>query len=118
MILRRVFGVLVLSLPALAQYAGPAILSRDEAPAAMEAPQVSFRPYFDVNAVYDTGLAGVFVTDAQGDLANAASTGVAVAGGVSGSHNWKHTKLGSITTARFTTTSSRPTTTAAITRCC
>ena len=81
-------------MPALAQYAGPAILSRDEAPAAMEAPQVSFRPYFDVNAVYDTGLAGVFVTDAQGDLANAASTGVAVAGGVSGSHNWKHTKLG------------------------
>ena len=81
-------------MPVFAQYAGPAILSRDEAPAAMEAPQISFRPYFDVNAIYDTGLAGVIVTDAQGDLANSASAGVEVAGGISGSHNWKHTKLG------------------------
>ncbi len=91
--LRRVLAVLILAMPVFAQYAGPAILSRDEAPAAMAAPQISFRPYFDVNAIYDTGLAGV-VTDSQGDLANTASAGVQVAGGVSGSHSWKHTKLG------------------------
>ena len=40
--LRRLLAVLVLSMPALAQYAGPAILSRDEAPAAMEAPKSAF----------------------------------------------------------------------------
>ena len=57
--LRRALAVLILTIPAFAQYAGPAILSRGEAPSAMSAPQINFRPYFDVNAVYDTGLAGV-----------------------------------------------------------
>jgi hypothetical protein len=80
-------------MPAFAQYAGPAILSRGEAPAAMEQPQINFRPYFDVNAVYDTGLAGVIVTD-QGQLATAASAGIQFAGGISGAHSWRHTKLG------------------------
>lgn len=91
--LRRVLAVLLLSMPVFAQYAGPAILSRDEAPAGMQAPQISFRPYFDINATYDTGLAGVG-TNSQGQLANMASTGVQAAGGISGMHSWKHTKLG------------------------
>ena len=34
------------------------------------------------------------MTDAQGDLANGSAAGVSVDGGISGSHNWKHTKLG------------------------
>jgi hypothetical protein len=34
------------------------------------------------------------VADSQGNLLNAASTDLTLAWGVSGSHNWKHTKLG------------------------
>ena len=91
--LRQALAVLALSIPAFAQYAGPAILSRGEAPSAMAQPQITFRPYFDVNAIYDTGLAGV-ATNQQGDLANFASAGVQVAGGVSGAHSWRHTRIG------------------------
>jgi hypothetical protein len=59
----------------------------------MGEPQISLRPYFDVNAIYDTGLTGP-VIDQQGDLASYGSAGVAVAGGVSGSHSWRHTRIG------------------------
>jgi len=75
--LRRALAVLVLSIPAFAQYAGPAILSRGEAPSAMGEPQITFRPYVDFSAIYDTGLAGV-ATDQQGNLANTSSTGTPV----------------------------------------
>jgi hypothetical protein len=92
--LARVFALLGTALPALAQYAGPAILTRGEAPAAMAAPLISFRPYLEVSGIYDTGLAGVYVTNPQGDLANTAAAGVELAGGVSGVHSWKHTKVG------------------------
>jgi len=79
--------------PALAQYAGPAVLSRGEAPSAMAAPQVSFRPFIEVTGVYDTGLTGVGL-NAQGELANLSSPGISVAGGINGSHSWRHTQLG------------------------
>ena len=91
--LRQALAVLALSIPAMAQYAGPAILSRGEAPAAMATPEITFRPYFDVTAVYDTGLAGV-ATNQQGGLANSASAGVQAAFGVSGAHSWRHTRIG------------------------
>lgn len=91
--LRRALAVLALSIPAFAQYAGPAILSRGEAPSAMGEPQITFRPYVDFSAIYDTGLAGV-ATDQQGNLANTSSTGVQIAGGVSGAHSWRHTRIG------------------------
>jgi hypothetical protein len=86
--------ITALSLPAFGQYAGPAILSRGEAPAAMAAPQISFRPYLEVTGVYDTGLAGVAVVNAAGDLADQTSEGVEITAGISGSHSWRHTRVG------------------------
>jgi len=92
--LGRVLALYGLALPAFAQYAGPAILSRGEAPAAMVAPEIKFRPFVEIGANYDTGLSGVAVTNAQGDLANLGSYGVRLSWGVSGTHSWRHTKLG------------------------
>jgi hypothetical protein len=92
--LGRVLALFGLALPAFAQYAGPAILSRGEAPAAMSAPEIKFRPFVELTATYDTGLSGVAVTNAQGDLPNLGSYGVTLSWGVSGTHSWRHTKLG------------------------
>lgn len=94
MTIPRVLVLLTLAVPGFGQYAGPAILSRGEAPAAMAAPQISFRPYLEVSGIYDTGLAGVQVKNAQGELGTAAAAGVELTGGVSGLHSWRHTKLG------------------------
>lgn len=85
------FPVLAASLSA--QYTGPAILSRGEAPAEMVAPEVDFRPYIEVGAVHDTGLAGVGV-NAQGQPLNQAGTGASITWGISGTHSWRHTKVG------------------------
>lgn len=90
----KALTLIALAVPAFAQYAGPAILSRGEAPAAMASPQISFRPYLELMGVYDTGLAGVSVVNAQGDLANQASAGIEATAGISGYHSWKHTRLG------------------------
>ncbi len=79
--------------PLFAQYGGPAILSRGEAPAAMAGPQISFRPFVEVSGIYSTGLSGVSV-DPQGTVPNRSGAGVNVSGGISGSHNWRHTTLG------------------------
>jgi hypothetical protein len=73
--------------------AGPAVLTRGQAPAAMATPQIDFRPFVEVTGVYDTGLAAVSVND-HGQLANAAAAGVEVAGGISGMHSWENTSLG------------------------
>ena len=89
----RVLALLVLALPAGAQYAGPAILSRGEAPVAMATQQIHFRPFLEITGIYDTGLAAVTV-NSQGGLANQSSYGVAVAWGISGTHSWRHTKVG------------------------
>lgn len=91
--MKKIVAILVWVLPSFAQYAGPAVLSRGESPAAMEAPQISFRPFVEVSAVYDTGLSGVGLTSA-GELANLSSPGIQVAGGISGYHSWRHTQLG------------------------
>jgi hypothetical protein len=80
-------------MPVFAQYAGPAILSRGEAPAAMAAPQIDFRPFAELSGVYDTGLAGVAV-NAQGQLGNEASEGLELSAGISGTHSWRHTRIG------------------------
>jgi len=82
-----------MAMPVFAQYAGPAILSRGEAPSAMIGPQVSFRPFLEVNGVYNTGLSSVSV-DSQGNVANQSSTGIQIVGGISGSHSWRHTTIG------------------------
>jgi len=91
--MRRLVAILGLAVPAFAQYAGPAILSRGEAPTAMAADQIDFRPYLTITGVYDTGLAGVSV-NSQGEIGNYSSPGIEFAGGISGVHSWKHTKIG------------------------
>ena len=95
MIVRGVLALcaLMLALPLHAQFAGPAILSRGDAPAAMTSAPITFRPFFEVAAVYDTGLAGVSV-DSQGQLGTTAAAGIQIAGGISGSHAWRHTTVG------------------------
>jgi hypothetical protein len=80
-------------MPVLAQYAGPAILSRGEAPAAMATPEIDFRPYVELFTVYDTGLSGVEV-NSQGQLGDEVSIGLGITAGVSGTHSWRHTKIG------------------------
>jgi hypothetical protein len=73
--------------------AGPALLTRGQAPAAMATPQIDLRPFVEVTGIYDTGLAGVILNN-QGQLADAAAGGVEIDGGISGVHTWKHTTVG------------------------
>ena len=91
--LKRLLIIFGSAIPLLAQYAGPAILSRGDAPAAMAAPQISFRPFVEVTGVYDSDLAGVAINP-QGQLPSSASEGIQVAFGISGSHSWRHTQIG------------------------
>jgi hypothetical protein len=91
--LSRSLVLAVSAMPAFAQYAGPAILSRGEAPASMSTLQIDFRPFVDISGIYTTGLSGV-ATGPQGTLGNIASAGLQVAFGVSGMHSWKHTQVG------------------------
>ena len=93
MILGRVFALLALAAPVFGQYAGPAILSRGDAPAGVGSAPVSFRPYFEISAIYDTGLTGAGL-NAQGELGSTSSPGVQFAGGISGNHSWRHTTIG------------------------
>ena len=88
---RWVLALLSTALPAFAQYAGPAILARGEAPAAMAAQDIRFRPFVEVAGIYDSGLAGVSI-DPSGTLANSVSAGVNLTWGISGSKDWQHTK--------------------------
>jgi hypothetical protein len=89
----RAIAALALVSPLFAQYGGPAILARGQAPAAMAAAQIDFRPFVSVMGIYDAGLNGVSV-DANGVPVNDASFGVSINYGVSGLHSWKHTKVG------------------------
>jgi len=89
----RALFTLVFVLPVFGQYAGPAILSRGDAPAAMEAPQIKFQPFLSVTASYTSGLAGIAV-NSQGNLPSVSAYGVTFSGGISGSHSWRHTHLG------------------------
>jgi hypothetical protein len=91
-----------LALPAFAQYAGPAILSRGEAPAALTAPTVDFSFSLALTANYTTGLAGVSAPNAQGQLADQAGEGGGVTLGVSGAHSWRHTHIGLSYSGSFT----------------
>lgn len=87
------FAFFALTSCGFAQYTGPAILSRGDAPAAMSAAQIDFRPYADLMGVYDTGIAGIAVSN-EGTLPNVGSAGILVGWGVSGTHSWRHTKVG------------------------
>ena len=82
-----------LTIPAFSQYAGPAILSRGEAPTGLVAPEVHFSPYVAVSAVWDSGLANVGISS-QGTLATSSGVGISLSWGVSGTHSWRRAKLG------------------------
>ena len=62
----RLFALSWLAMPLFGQYAGPAILSRGEPPAALSGTQLDFRPYVEISSVYSSGLAGVLVSDTGG----------------------------------------------------
>ena len=89
----RPLALLGIVAPAFAQYAGPAILLRGEAPAPMQGSAIDFRPFIEFSGSYDAGLSGVAVTS-QGNPIDDKAFGVEVTGGVSGTHSWKHVKLG------------------------
>ena len=93
MSLYKAWAFLGIAAPALAQFAGPAILSRGDAPAAMATPQIDFRPYLTITGTYDTGLAGIIV-NSSGQLVNTNSFGTMFTAGLSGIHSWRHTKIG------------------------
>ena len=58
----------------------------------MSAPQIDFRPFVNFAGTYTTGLSGL---DSQGTtLGNVSSMGMLLSFGVSGTHSWKHTKVG------------------------
>jgi len=60
----------------------------------MSTPQIDFRPSVDIAGVYTTGLSGL-ATNSQGTtLGDVASEGLLLTFGVSGTHSWKHTKIG------------------------
>src|SRR6185369_7717650 len=59
----------------------------------MTSPDITFRPFLELTSSYETGLAGVAVSPNQ-QLPSVDSYGLALTWGVSGAHNWKHTKLG------------------------
>jgi len=85
--------MLGLALPAFGQYAGPAILSRGEAPAALAAPTVDFAFSIALTANYTDGLVGI-TTNNQEQLVRSGTYGGGVTLGLSGAHSWKHTHLG------------------------
>ena len=89
----RAAALLACASPIFAQYGGPAILARGQAPAAMNATQIDFRPFLTLGASYNSGLGGVSV-DQFGIPVQDNSFGVAVSGGITGLHSWKHTHLG------------------------
>jgi hypothetical protein len=90
----QVLGLCAFAVTAFAQeYGGPAILSRGEAPAALATPEIDFRPYVGFYATYSSGLANVRVNN-DGGLANDSSAGGALSWGISGTHSWRHVKLG------------------------
>lgn len=93
--LRCVLAIFGLAVPVWAQvtpFAGPAVLTRGQAPGELATPPVDLRPFVEVSIVYNNGLAGG-LTDDTGQLGTAAATGVEIAGGISGTHRWQHTQL-------------------------
>ena len=59
----------------------------------MASPQVDFRPFVEVGVLYDNGLATVAV-NSQGQIDAVNTSGATIIWGISGSHSWRHTRLG------------------------
>lgn len=89
----RAVAALAVVTPLFAQYGGPAILARGQSPGATAPSVIDFRPYLSVSGTYDAGLNGVSVNP-DGSPVNDATYGVSVGFGISGTHAWKHTRVG------------------------
>lgn len=90
-----IWPVLALTASLFAQpgeYAGPSVLSRGGGGGARPSTPISFRPYFNLSAMYDDGMSAS--PDASGQLRSGAVTGGEAAAGLYGYHSWKHTVLG------------------------
>ena len=91
--LRAALALLIAAPPLCAQYGGPAVLTRGQAPAAMAASQIDFRPFLSLTGGYEQGINGVGV-DPNGQVFNVSSYTVEGTGGVSGVHSWRRTTVG------------------------
>jgi hypothetical protein len=89
----RALVLLAVAAPLHAQYGGPAVLTRGQAPAAMAASQIDFRPVLSVTGGYDYGLNGVGV-DPNGKVFNESSYSLQGTAGISGVHSWRRTTVG------------------------
>ena len=77
--------------PVLAQFGGPAILTRGGIPGVQKSSALAmFRPYISLTGIYDTGLTGVSL-DQQGNFADASTFGIQAQGGVDVYHTWRRT---------------------------
>jgi hypothetical protein len=91
--LRVPLALIGVALPVFAQYAGPAVLTRGEAPSGLVFPDLRFRPFLSVNGSYTTQLAGVR-PDSQGEVPTVNTHGIRGSWGVSGAHSLRRTKIG------------------------
>ena len=76
-------------------YSGPSVLSRGGTSVTGErgGQLVNFQLYGDVNAVYDSGLAGV-VTESNGNLElNGSAFGITAGGGIVGTRTWEFDQI-------------------------
>src|SRR5215471_1805180 len=69
--------------PLYAQYGGPALLTRGQAPTGMNAAQIDFRPFLTIDAGWDDGLNGVSI-DPNGNPVNVSGVSVDASLGLSG----------------------------------
>jgi hypothetical protein len=60
----------------------------------MATTQIDFRPFVNIAGAYATGLSGLVATSQGTTLGNVSSAGILLSFGVSGTHSWKHTKVG------------------------
>lgn len=80
--------------PETKDYEGPSILSRGgPASSVNRTPDISFRPYIGVSALYDTGFAGVVVRP-DGTTESTDSIGLEGSAGIYGSHHFKRAVIG------------------------
>jgi hypothetical protein len=91
--LSRTIALILFACPLFAQFSGPSILSRGEAPTTMTEHKIKFRPYLGLTGRYSSGLLEVGLTE-TGDLVNSASYGGMLSWGIAGMQKWKRTTLG------------------------
>ena len=89
----KTLAAVFVAAPLFAQYGGPALLTRGQAPTAMAASQIDFRPFLSIAGGYDSGLNGVGL-DPNGNPVSVSSYSIEASGGISGLHSWKHTQVG------------------------